>query len=609
MRRVDVSRRLGLLGQLLLPSVLSIILSITCVELWTIRASKNALQVQLDHGLAASMALLKSTLAPLGTEWSRDAAGRLQLGSVLLASQNELVDRAAAAIGGVATIFDGDVRVATNVRNADGSRAAGTRLMDPAVRTAVLQEGKSFRGPAMVLGKPYFALYEPIRDPSNTIIGVLFTGKAAAEIDRGVTLILRDGVLIGLVMTALFATVQVWLMVRTLRPLNRLTQAVRLVAHGDLSSQVPETARSDQIGAVAQAVQMLKEEAKAKFALEIEAAAQRERAEAERAQREAQAIQAAAIQAGVTRSLAAALARLAQGDVTCIIADRFPAGYEELQANFNQAVSQMQELLRGLVANGDVIRSGTDDIATAADDLSRRTEQQAASLEQTAAALDEVTATVRKTATGASQARDIVAATRADALESGRVVQNAQEAMASIEASSRQIGQIIGVIDEIAFQTNLLALNAGVEAARAGEAGRGFAVVASEVRALAQRSAGAAKEIKALVAASAAQVGSGVKLVSETGQTLTRMAAQVADVTSVVTDIAASTEHQAIALAEVNKAINQMDSFTQQNAAMVGESTAASRALAQESEKLARMISRFTLTAAADAAIPARRAA
>ena len=181
--------------------------------------------------------------------------------------------------------------------------------------------------------------------------------------------------------------------------------------------------------------------------------------------------------------------------------------------------------------------------------------------------------------------------------------------MASIEHSSQEIGQIIGVIDEIAFQTNLLALNAGVEAARAGDAGRGFAVVASEVRALAQRSAGAAKEIKGLIAKSASQVGSGVKLVGDTGQTLTRMAAQVAEVTSLVTDIAASTQEQATALAQVNQAINEIDHFTQQNSAMVGESSAATRAMVDKSEELARMVARFKLDQPATKPSPAPRRA
>jgi len=241
------------------------------------------------------------------------------------------------------------------------------------------------------------------------------------------------------------------------------------------------------------------------------------------------------------------------------------------------------------------IRSGTSEITQAADDLSRRTEQQAASLEQTAAALDEITATVRRTAEGSKHALAVVSKTKTDAEQSGEVVRQAVAAMGGIEKSSQQIGQIIGVIDEIAFQTNLLALNAGVEAARAGDAGRGFAVVASEVRALAQRSAEAAKEIKALISASAQQVGSGVKFVGETGEALSRIVAQVAEINSAVGEIASAAQEQATGLAEVNTAVNQMDQVTQQNAAMVEQSTAASHALAGEAEELARLTGRFQL--------------
>jgi methyl-accepting chemotaxis protein len=202
---------------------------------------------------------------------------------------------------------------------------------------------------------------------------------------------------------------------------------------------------------------------------------------------------------------------------------------------------------------------------------------------------------VKKTADGATHARQAVSAAKSDAESSGKVVQDAVIAMSEIEKSSSQISQIIGVIDEIAFQTNLLALNAGVEAARAGEAGRGFAVVASEVRALAQRSAEAAKEIKALIQASTGHVSSGVNLVGETGKALTRIVAQVSEIAGIVTEISASAQEQSTALAEVNTSVNQMDQMTQQNAAMVEESTAASHSLAQEAEKLASLIGQFTM--------------
>jgi methyl-accepting chemotaxis protein len=295
----------------------------------------------------------------------------------------------------------------------------------------------------------------------------------------------------------------------------------------------------------------------------------------------------------VAGTVAAGLERLADGDLQYRLSQALPPQYEKLRGDFNAAMAHLQDTVSVIGRNTQAIRAGAGEIASAADDLSQRTEQQAASLEQTAAALDQITATVRKTADGADHARDVVGKAKADAERGGVVVREAVQAMGEIEASSHKVSQIIGVIDEIAFQTNLLALNAGVEAARAGDAGRGFAVVAQEVRALAQRSAEAAKEIKALISASTAQVGSGVKLVGETGQSLERIVAQVADINAVVAEIAASAKEQATGLAEVNGAVNQMDNTTQQNAAMVEQSTAASHALAQEADELARLLSRF----------------
>ena len=300
-------------------------------------------------------------------------------------------------------------------------------------------------------------------------------------------------------------------------------------------------------------------------------------------------------QTDLIRILADHLHKVAEGDLTAVIDAQFSGAYKAIRDDFNAAILAIRDAMRGIADAGDQLRTGSGEIASAADQLSQRTEQQAASLEQTAAALDQITATVKRSAEGAGQASKVASAARVDAERSGAVVRQAVEAMSQIESSSKQIAQIIGVIDEIAFQTNLLALNAGVEAARAGEAGRGFAVVAQEVRALAQRSADAAREIKTLISNSNGHVDRGVKLVGETGEALGDIVGKVAEIDGLINEIARSSSEQASGLNQVNAAVNQMDQVTQRNAAMVEQTNAAAANLLTEAEQLGASIARFRM--------------
>jgi len=339
-----------------------------------------------------------------------------------------------------------------------------------------------------------------------------------------------------------------------------------------------------------------------KFATDVTAA------EVERERRAESDRNEADIQTRVVDDTGRGLAAMAAGDLSYRIESDFPGRYGPLRDNFNRAMAAMDEAMDVIRVNAGTMQSGASEISNAAEDLSRRTERQAASLEETAAALDEITATVKKTAENAQSAESVVGRARSQAETGGEVVQRAVTAMGEIERSSDQIGQIIGVIDEIAFQTNLLALNAGVEAARAGEAGRGFAVVASEVRALAQRSADSAKEIKTLISASGAQVKDGVVLVRQSGEALTGIVSRIGEITDLMSEIRASTQEQASGLAQVNTAVNDMDQVTQQNAAMVEESTAASLNLSQEAATLAELVSRFQVTEGGRRPAPVRAA-
>jgi len=392
------------------------------------------------------------------------------------------------------------------------------------------------------------------------------------------------------------------------RPMRDLSRDVRSLAAGDAVVTLKGADRNDEIGDVARALNSLRQAASDSAA--ASAQAERARQDAEHAHARDEQARAAELrdQALMVEALANRLGALADGDLTQRLPADFPSEHAGLRDDFNAAMANLEDAVGKIRARVIGINTSAGEIADASDDLSRRTEQQAASLEETAAALDQITATVKKTAAGARQASDAVSAAKGEAQNSGAVVSQAVDAMGQIERSSQQISQIIGVIDEIAFQTNLLALNAGVEAARAGEAGRGFAVVAQEVRALAQRSAEAAKEIKALISASSAHVAHGVTLVGATGEALNGIRAKVSQIDQLISEIAVSSQEQATGLSEVNTTMNHMDQVTQQNAAMVEEATAASGRLKEAAAELQRLVAQFqTGESAARAPVEAAR--
>ena len=295
----------------------------------------------------------------------------------------------------------------------------------------------------------------------------------------------------------------------------------------------------------------------------------------------------------VVIEITAGLQEMKNGNLAYQISTAFDAEHDVLRQNFNETMAQLSDLLTQTANAASHVLTGATEIRSASDDLAQRTEEQAASLEQSASAMREVTGMVQQTALNATEVGRQVEEAHGAATEGGKVVQRAVKAMDAIQKSSGEINSIIDVIDGIAFQTNLLALNAGVEAARAGDAGKGFAVVANEVRALAQRSADAAKDIKNLITASTAGVSDGVALVDETGSVLLQISDRVAAINGRVAEISASTQTQAVRLQQVNIAVGEMDKMTQQNAAMVEETNAAARSLAEEANDLSHVVERF----------------
>ncbi|WP_313614728.1 methyl-accepting chemotaxis protein [Rhizobium sp.] len=404
-------------------------------------------------------------------------------------------------------------------------------------------------------------------------------------------------------------------------PIRKVSEVMNAVADGNLDADVPYLGQNDEIGEMAAAVEVFKKNGREVRRMNAQEAAMRAKSDDlqagmavvvdaaaggdfsrriskdygdENLNRFAATINAllTGVDNGVSET-SRVIEGLARGDLTEKMDGDFRGVFAELQANVNETLAKLRETMREVRSSTEGISGNANELRSAADDLSKRTEQQAAALEETSAALDEITAVVRNSTDRAQEASTMVAETKQKTEESANVVRDAVSAMDRIEHASREISQIINVIDEIAFQTNLLALNAGVEAARAGEAGKGFAVVAQEVRELAQRSATAAKDIKALITKSGEEVGRGVSLVQRTGSALGEIETRVLAINDHIHSIATAAREQSTGLHEVNTAINQMDQVTQRNAAMVEETSAATHKLSGEAEHLVTLVSRF----------------
>ena len=480
-----------------------------------------------------------------------------------------------------------------------------------------------------------------LNEVANTALRELVVGANMQTIAARNTLIINSAMLAAAVIFTVIGFLIVQL--RVSGPIQRLTGTMQKLANRDLGVEIPFVDRGAEIGAMAKAVQVFKDNMVAREQAEADIARQREEAERQRREREARekaageeiAVLVNKVAKGdlsgrideagkdgfflstsrelnrltttlqtMNQELAQTMGAMAEGDLSKTMRGEYHGVFGEIKSDVNTMAERMRDFAGRLTGTAQSVKIASDEISTGSQDLAQRTESQAASIEQTAASMHQITATVKQNADNAQAANQLAVAARDTAEKGGNVVSDAVNAVNGIEESARKISDIMTLIDEIAFQTNLLALNASVEAARAGEAGKGFAVVAQEVRALAQRSANASKEIKSLIVASNTQVKSGATLVNQTGGSRTEIVTSIKKVSDIVAEIAAASREQATGLDQINTAIGNMDEITQRNAALVEETTAAAQSLAGQANELANLVGFFRLDGKAVAVKP-----
>ncbi|EHS48837.1 methyl-accepting chemotaxis sensory transducer [Rhizobium sp. PDO1-076] len=604
---MTIFSRFGITKTITLTTVMILVAALGVVS-WVIsngiagRIQQQAITSQ-NTSLRTAATIVERDLPGTKITWGKDGnVERIVTESIPKEfTDHGMIDSIGRMTGQTATIFAWDAeskdfwRRTTNIIKPDGTRAVGTALGQTGAVYPFLTKGEVYRGEAVILEVPYYTIYQPIFSPTGDVIGILYAGVRAADINSmasEMAYAIGTTALIVLIIAAAFIALFVRQIVGAL---PRLTAVANKLAGGQLDTDVPHKELHNEIGALAQSLDVFRESAIQKIEIERQAAEAAADGERQRVEREvAKAEDTRAVQQAVD-VLAGCLNKLSDGDLTVRINQSFPGDLDKVRLDFNNSIEKLSSTLGQLRDETSGIEASSAEMRSATDDLSKRTEQQAASLEETSAALEEITTTVRGSSAKADEAAEIARRAQASTETSSKVVSDAVDAMGHIEQASSEISKIINVIDEIAFQTNLLALNAGVEAARAGEAGKGFAVVAQEVRELAQRSANAAKDIKALITKSGVAVAGGVALVRETGKALGEISQQVTHINSHIGAIALAAREQSTALGEINSSVNQMDQFTQKNAAMVEETTAVTHRLADSAQNLAGLIGQFRM--------------
>ncbi|TPG53113.1 HAMP domain-containing protein [Roseomonas nepalensis] len=492
-------RRIGIVPRLLVASLLAVAVAVVAVQAWTLRVAREAGLEASQKSLGINLAVLHRELSLLGTEWRLTGDGTLTLGGVPVNGREDLVDQVGRVAGGVATIFAGDTRVATSLRRPDGARAVGTQLAAGAARDAVLGRGETYQGSAEILGAPYLTIYEPIKDARGQPIGILFVGVSLAQAQGALERIVREALLAGLLVVLVVGAVRWFALHRSMRPLGELAASVRAIAAGDLDQPAPCADRTDQLGQIGGAIEVLRQ----------------------------MAIRAREAEKGLLVERAAK--------------DRRQEAMDRLTRDFGTTVSGV---LGKLTTSAEGTRGAADTMARAAEETRLSMEGaaegagvSAQSLAAVAAATEELTASVGEISRQVGEASQ---ATR-DAVERARATDATVE---GLREAAGQIGEVVRLISDIAGQTNLLALNATIEAARAGEAGRGFAVVAAEVKQLASQTAEATGRIGAQVSAIQAATGEAVGAVRGVVCTIDR-------VSEIAGAIAAAVEQQGVATREI----------------------------------------------------------
>ncbi len=528
----------------------------------TQRAAQTAAERQ-----EVNMRVAWSVLHQYGSDFRLDGED-LYVSNRKLNNWDEPVDEVKRLVGGTATIFRGDMRVATNVTKPDGSRAVGTPLARNAAYETVLDKGQTYRGKADILGKSFFTAYDPIKDSSGKTIGILFVGIPESDVMGAIggarwTLALSAAVISLLVAGAAWYAGR-----RMFSPLVQMTEAMRALAAGKVDIAIPAHAATDEIGAMAGALEHFRT------------------SELARQQGDVRDRQAQAEREHAMEALGQALAKIAGGDLTVDIGNDFPSDYEKLATHFRSAIGSLRELIGTVLEGTASIRTGSQEIASASEDLARRTEANASSLEQTSAAITQMNQRIDATATAAG-----VTVERADqaigVVGSGRsTADEAVQAMTRVADSAKGIDSVIEGLDKIAFQTRVLAMNAAVEAGRAGEAGRGFAVVADLVSALAMRAEEEAKRARDQLTVTQSEVVVARGAVERVDSALAAIVDTVGEVHELLGSMAADNRAQSTAIREISAAISDMDRATQQNAAMVEETSAAARQLTDQVARL-----------------------